>query len=198
MGKASKNQAEQEEGSLTPPPKRNRKACSFLDQHSNFSNLGKSTCHLAKCNFAHIDAWNYADGVIFIRIHQSHERIGREIRVSRAGTRGKPSHLSDQDLLAEVGKDSFTMAHHNIVAFDLWYVQSDICQKRAQEVMENNMSYNTKAKPWRPLGKVLLANVGAIPLSTSFVFTSCAQNLPTKKAGWVENLKMSEWDRRAK
>lgn len=123
-GKLQRTRQNRRRESLTPPPKRNRKACSFLDQHSNFSNFGKLTCDLAKCNFAHIDAWNYADGVLFIRIHQSHERIGREIRVSHAGTRGKPSHLSDQDLLAEVAKDSFTMAHHNIVAFDLWYNQS--------------------------------------------------------------------------
>ena len=102
--------------------------------------------------------------------------------------------LSDQDLLAEVISTDFTMANHNIVAFPSWFVHSDICAKRAQELMETNMKDDKKQKPWRAHGAGLLAKVGAFHLSKSFDFDTCALNLETKKAGWVKSMKISPWD----
>jgi hypothetical protein len=102
--------------------------------------------------------------------------------------------LSDQDLLAEVISTEFTMAHHNIIAFPSWFVHSDICEKRAQEVMESNMKHDKKQLPWRAHGAGLIAKVGAFHLSKSFDFDTCALNLETKKAGWVKSMKISPWD----
>ena len=101
--------------------------------------------------------------------------------------------LSDQDLLAEVISNKFTLSHHDIIAFPSWWVHFDICEYRAQEVMELNMMYDKKQKPWRAHGKSLLETIGAFHLSKSFDFLTCADSLQTKQTGWMRSMRMSAW-----
>ena len=101
--------------------------------------------------------------------------------------------LSDQDLLAEVISNKFTLSHHDIIAFPSWWVHWDICEYRAQEVMELNMSYDKKLQPWRAHGKGLLEMIGAFHLSKSFDFLTCADSLETKRTGWMRSMRMSAW-----
>ena len=98
--------------------------------------------------------------------------------------------LSDQHLLSQLISEDFTMAMHNIVAFTSWWVHSDICEKRAQEVMELNMDGDYAMKPWPDHGKDFLEMIGAFHLSQSFNFTTCAESLESKKAGWVKSMRM--------
>ena len=102
--------------------------------------------------------------------------------------------LSDQDLLAEVISTDYTKANHDFIGFPSWWVHSDICSERAQEVMEGNMNNDEQIQGWRKYGETLAAKIGAFHLSKSFDFRTCAETLLMKQDSWVRSMKISKWN----